>query len=189
MFYPLAEVKLSPHYNTRPAHLDVSLLVIHNISLPPRFYGGNYIDDLFLGQLSNDAHPFFAHIEGLQVSAHACIRRDGRITQYVPFDKRAWHAGVSSFQGRTDCNDFSIGIELEGCDDMPYTPEQYKALVALSLFIQKQFPAISIGRIVGHNDIAFGRKTDPGFAFDWAGYRQALLAKYQCSLVEMEASL
>lgn len=187
MIYPMADVKLSPYQNVRPDHTDVSLLVIHNISLPPRLYGGHYIDDLFLGKLSSEVHPFFEQIEGLQVSAHACIRRDGRVTQYVPFDRKAWHAGVSSFQGRKACNDFSIGIELEGCDDMPYTSEQYTALVELSVFIQTHFSAISIGRIVGHNDIAFGRKTDPGFAFDWARYRQALQAKHQHSHIAMES--
>ncbi len=171
--FPEAQQLHSAHYNERPT-AEVSLLVIHNISLPPRYYGGHYIEDLFLGRLDPDVHPFFAHIDQLQVSAHLCIKRNGQVVQFVPFDKRAWHAGQSSFQGRSQCNDYSIGIELEGCDDHPYTEAQYQALVSVTHYLQAHYPAITLGRIVGHSDIAFGRKTDPGASFDWGRYRSAI---------------
>jgi AmpD protein len=166
----------SPHCDERPYQEDtlvnnVDLLVIHNISLPPSQFGTSGIRDLFTGKLDPNAHPFYKEIAGLRVSAHCVIYRTGEVEQFVPFDKRAWHAGVSIFQGITRCNDFSIGIELEGTDELPYTDEQYHALTALSEFIIKHYPRISLGRIVGHNDIAPGRKTDPGVAFDWARYR------------------
>lgn len=164
----------SPHFNQRPADASVSLLVIHNISLPPNQFGGPYIDHLFTGQLDPDAHPFFHEIYKLRVSAHLLIRRDGELVQYVPFDERAWHAGVSSFQGVQGCNDYSIGIELEGADDVAYTPDQYRVLVAVTRQIMQQYPQLSLGRIIGHRDIAPGRKSDPGVAFDWALYRQLL---------------
>ena len=173
-FYPAAQYKPSPYYNERPHDETVSLLVIHNISLPPGYFGGDYISQLFQGILTVSSHPSFVSLQGLEVSAHACIKRNGAVVQYVDFTKRAWHAGISVWQGRTGCNDFSIGIELEGTDDIGYTHAQYAALKALTLFLQAQFPAISLGRIVGHNDIAYGRKTDPGVQFDWPRFRQSI---------------
>nr|WP_232358737.1 1,6-anhydro-N-acetylmuramyl-L-alanine amidase AmpD [Paraneptunicella aestuarii] len=158
----------------RPKDVQPSVLVIHNISLPPGQFGGGYIQDLFTGKLDPDAHPFFAEIAHLRVSAHCLIRRTGDIIQFVNFNQRAWHAGVSQFQGNAGCNDFSIGIELEGTDIKPYTEEQYQRLVVLSSAIMDQYPEITLGRIVGHNDIAFGRKTDPGVSFDWCQYRHRL---------------
>lgn len=172
--YPLAIHKDSPFYDDRPDASDVSLLVIHNISLPPGQFGTKGVEQLFTGTLNPDEHPFYADIAHLRVSAHCFIRRDGVIEQYVPFNKRAWHAGISSFQGREKCNDFAIGIEMEGTDEQPYTDAQYAALDTLSAQIISLYPAITLGRIVGHNDIAPGRKTDPGVSFNWAGYRQAL---------------
>ncbi|WP_026375956.1 1,6-anhydro-N-acetylmuramyl-L-alanine amidase AmpD [Aestuariibacter salexigens] len=164
----------SPHYSDRPADAQVSLLVLHNISLPPGQFGGDYIDDLFMGQLNKDAHPYFADIHHLRVSAHLLIKRDGAITQYVPFDKAAWHAGLSSFQGQPRCNEYSIGIELEGTDDSGYTNHQYHALLAASRQIVQHYPRTTLGRIVGHSDIAPSRKTDPGVGFDWCRFRQDL---------------
>ena len=164
----------SPHFNERPSGDCISLLVIHNISLPPGRFGGPYIDDLFLGRLDCGADPFFADLDGLRVSAHCLIRRDGEVIQYVPFERRAWHAGVSCFEGREGCNDFSIGIELEGTDDTPYTEAQYQALVSTTLALMVRYPEITGDRIVGHCDIAPGRKTDPGGSFDWHKYRQML---------------
>lgn len=164
----------SAHCDDRPDPQDISLLVIHNISLPPRIFGGPWIDDLFLGRLDPGAHPYFAEIAALRVSAHLLIRRDGRITQYVPFEKRAWHAGASCFGEREACNDFSIGIELEGADDIPYTAAQYAQLAAVTRALQLGYPAITPERITGHSDIAPGRKTDPGPAFDWAAYRRMI---------------
>ncbi|ELO1553620.1 1,6-anhydro-N-acetylmuramyl-L-alanine amidase AmpD [Aeromonas hydrophila] len=164
----------SPHHNERATPTDISLLVVHGISLPPGEFGGPFIDDLFLGRLDPDAHPYFAGIHQLRVSAHCLIRRDGELVQYVPFGARAWHAGVSSWQGREACNDFSIGIELEGTDEQPYTDAQYEALAGLSRTLSSHYPAITADRIVGHCDIAPGRKTDPGDSFEWPRYRQAL---------------
>lgn len=163
----------SPHQSPRPDN-EVSLLVIHGISLPPGEFGGPWIDDLFSGRLNPQAHPYFATIAGLQVSAHCLIRRDGELVQYVPFSARAWHAGVSSYAGRPACNDFSIGIELEGTDDSGYTEAQYKTLVAVTRVLLQHYPNLTPERIVGHSDIAPGRKTDPGAGFDWAYYRQLL---------------
>ncbi|MCY7294229.1 1,6-anhydro-N-acetylmuramyl-L-alanine amidase AmpD [Alteromonas sp. a30] len=165
----------SPFYNQRPLGQAPNLLVIHNISLPPGQFGGPYIHDLFTGKLNADEHPFFQEISHLQVSAHCLIRRSGEIVQFVNFNDRAWHAGVSTFQGRENCNDYSIGIEMEGTDVEPYTDAQYQKLIALSSTIMQHYPEISLGRIVGHNDIAFGRKTDPGVAFDWCRYRCQLV--------------
>lgn len=166
-----AEQQPSPHFNQRPANEDIDLLVIHNISLPPGQFGSSDITDFFLGHLEVARHPFFRQIEDLRVSAHCLVRRDGQVIQYVAFDDRAWHAGVSSFDGREGCNDFSIGIELEGTDDCPYTDEQYQALAGLTMTLQQQYSRISNDRIVGHSDIAPGRKTDPGPAFDWLRYK------------------
>ena len=159
----------SPNYNQRPQNIDIDLLVIHSISLPPGEFGGQYIEDFFCNQLDVTKHPYFKTIAGLKVSAHVLIRRDGRMIQFVPFSKRAWHAGESAFEGKGDCNDYSIGIELEGCDDMPYNDSQYSALRDLTLVLMQHYP-IAIDRIVGHSQIAPGRKTDPGPHFDWQQY-------------------
>jgi AmpD protein len=164
----------SPHHNERAAPDDISLLVVHGISLPPGEFGGPFIDDLFMGRLDPEAHPYFAGIHQLRVSAHCLIRRDGELVQYVPFGERAWHAGVSSWLGREACNDFSIGIELEGTDETPYTEAQYRALAVLTRAISERYPAITYEKIVGHCDIAPGRKTDPGASFQWDYYRQLL---------------
>ena len=172
--YKDAVIKVSPFFDERPDESAVSVLVIHNISLPPGQFGTKGIEQLFTGTLDPDEHPFYAEIAHLRVSAHCVIRRDGTVEQYVPFNKRAWHAGVSSFQGRQKCNDFAIGIELEGTDEQPYTEAQYQSLEAVSAQIISLYPAITLGRIAGHNDIAPGRKTDPGVAFNWTGFRQAL---------------
>lgn len=161
----------SPHQDPRPAEGDIDLLVIHNISLPPGEFGGPWIDDLFLGRLDPSAHPYFAGIVDARVSTHLLIRRDGSRIQYVPFDQRAWHAGASCFAGRERCNDFSIGIELEGSDHDRFTPIQYRSLVAATRAILSAYPRICVERIVGHSDIAPGRKTDPGPFFDWGLYR------------------
>lgn len=164
----------SPHYDLRPSVSEVSLLVVHNISLPPGEFGGGYVQSFFKGELDPVKHPFFQEISQLRVSAHCLIERDGSVTQFVSFEKRAWHAGVSSFQGNNRCNDFSIGIELEGTDDFPYTDAQYESLIGLSKILMVQYPKITLGRIVGHNDIAPGRKTDPGESFDWCRFRCAI---------------
>ena len=158
---------LSPNCDDRPTGDDVSLIVVHGISLPPGEYGGPWIDDLFTNQLDSSAHPYFAEIEGLQVSSHVLIRRDGELVQYVPFTRRAWHAGCSCYQGREACNDYAIGIELEGQDEAPYEDVQYRRLAELVATLRQHFPAIAADAIVGHSDIAPGRKTDPGPAFDW----------------------
>ncbi|MCE2572048.1 1,6-anhydro-N-acetylmuramyl-L-alanine amidase AmpD [Motilimonas eburnea] len=160
----------SPFCDPRPLGQDISLLVIHSISLPPAQYGGPYIDQLFTGQLNPAEHPYFGMIHQFKVSAHALIRRDGELVQYVPLTKRAWHAGVSSFQGREKCNDFSIGIELEGTDDSAFTDAQYQTLTELTQAIMMRFPQITSDRITGHSDIAPGRKSDPGTGFDWKKY-------------------
>lgn len=162
----------SPHFNERPFNETPSLLVIHNISLPPGEFGGPWIDALFTGNLDPQAHPFFADIAHLRVSAHCLIRRDGEIIQYVPFHLRAWHAGVSIYQGREACNDFSIGIELEGTDTLPYTDEQYQTLQAVTQLLISHYPQMA-EHITGHSDIAPVRKTDPGPAFDWMRFRKA----------------
>lgn len=165
----------SPHFDCRPDDESPALLVVHNISLPPGEFGGPWIDALFTGTLDPHAHPFFAEIVHLRVSAHCLIRRDGEIVQYVPFNKRAWHAGVSCYQGREKCNDFSIGIELEGTDTQPYTDAQYQQLAAITRTLIKLYPAIA-DNMTGHSDIAPGRKTDPGSAFDWAKFRTLVTA-------------
>ena len=167
----------SPNCDARPLGAVVDLLVIHGISLPAGQYGGPHIEALFLNQLDYAAHASFASLQGLRVSAHFLIRRDGELLQFVATSDRAWHAGVSSFQGRTACNDFSVGIELEGCDDEPYEEAQYVQLVALTRSLNASYPGLSSARIVGHSDIAPGRKTDPGPHFDWARYRRALAVK------------
>jgi AmpD protein len=165
---------LSPHFDARPKGLEPELIVVHGISLPAGEFGGPWIDHLFAGDLLADAHPSFRDTAGLRVSAHAVIRRRGDITQYVPFAMRAWHAGQSQYQGRSGCNDFSIGIELEGTDETPYTDAQYESLTALVKALLFTYPTLSAGRIAGHSDIAPGRKTDPGPAFDWPRWRGML---------------
>jgi AmpD protein len=167
----------SPNFNQRPDVGDISLLVIHNISLPPDEYGAGFVEDFFCNKLDANKHPYFAEICHLQVSAHVFIDRDGRLLQFVNFKDRAWHAGQSCFCDRDNCNDFSIGIELEGSDHQAYTEEQYQALVICTLAIQNSYPAINMDRIVGHSDIAPGRKSDPGDAFDWIQYRSRLLSE------------
>jgi AmpD protein len=161
----------SPHCDEREPDARISLLVIHNISLPPGEYGGPWIDDLFLGRLDPEAHPYFREVAGMRVSSHFLIRRAGELVQYVPCEKRAWHAGASSWKGRERCNDFSIGIELEGSDDVPFAEPQYETLVALTRAIVARYGMLDLA---GHSDIAPGRKTDPGPFFDWDRYRAAL---------------
>ncbi|MCH2159301.1 MULTISPECIES: 1,6-anhydro-N-acetylmuramyl-L-alanine amidase AmpD [unclassified Oleiphilus] len=160
----------SPNFNQRPDGSEPSLLVIHNISLPPGVYGGNEVDDFFLNRLDHDMHPFFDEIRGVEVSAHFYIRRDGRVTQFVSCLDRAWHAGVSTFCGRENCNDYSIGVELEGQDDDAFTDAQYESLVHLTRALMDEYPIVSKDNIVGHSDIAPERKTDPGPMFDWNRY-------------------
>jgi N-acetyl-anhydromuramoyl-L-alanine amidase len=164
----------SPNADERPAGVLPELIVVHGISLPPREFGGPWIDALFTNALDAAAHPYFAAICGLKVSAHALIRRDGEIVQYVPFHRRAWHAGASNYCGRARCNDFSIGIELEGADDVAYEPAQYTGLARLIEALVQAYPTLSRERIAGHADIAPGRKTDPGAAFDWLHLRRLL---------------
>ena len=154
----------------RPEDMDIELLVIHGISLPPGEFGGPCIDQLFTNTLNKDDHPYFAEVSDSRVSCHLLIDRGGEITQFVPFNKRAWHAGESKFMGRHQCNDFSIGIELEGCDDIPYTEAQYHSLARVTNIIVEQWSTISRDRIVGHDRIAPGRKTDPGKSFNWDYY-------------------
>ncbi len=170
------QVCRSAHFNPRPDGDVVSLLVIHNISLPPGEFGGGHVQRFFCGQLDSSLHPYFAEIAELRVSAHFLIERDGGITQFVSCDERAWHAGASRYAGRDNCNDFSIGVELEGTDDRPYTDAQYQALRELTQALQRAYPAITRQRITGHEFIAPGRKTDPGVAFDWRRYLCSLLA-------------
>jgi AmpD protein len=161
----------SPHFDDRPEGEAVSLLVVHNISLPPGEFGGPYIDDLFMGRLDPHAHPFFKEIEGLRVSSHYLIRRDGELVQYVDPDKRAWHAGVSRWNGREKCNDFSIGVELEGADDVPFSEHQYETLARLAKDLFARYGRLDVA---GHSDIAPGRKTDPGPWFDWERFRASV---------------
>lgn len=164
----------SPNCEPRPEGNKPELLVIHNISLPPGEFGGDAIEELFCNCLDWDSHPYYQEIRGLRVSAHLLIRRDGEPVQFVSFDERAWHAGQSCFEGRENCNDFSIGIELEGTDELPYTDRQYEMLADITSALLSAYPGMNSTRIAGHSDIAPGRKTDPGPAFDWPRYRQAL---------------
>jgi AmpD protein len=164
-------LRASPHFDERPAGEKISLLVVHAISLPPGEFGGPFIDELFMGTLNPGAHPYFAGLAGVRVSAHFLIRRDGCVIQYVPCDKRAWHAGESSWKGRGRCNDFSIGVELEGADDVPFAEPQYEALANLVRGLRMRYGAFDLA---GHSDIAPGRKTDPGPWFDWARFRASV---------------
>ena len=165
---------LSPHWDARPAGVLPELIVVHGISLPEGQFGGPWIDRLFCGNLPADAHPSFAAVATLRVSAHVVIRRDGVCTQYVPLLARAWHAGRSRYGGREACNDFSIGVELEGADTVPYASAQYQGLGQLICALCAALPSLSTQRVVGHSDIAPGRKTDPGPAFDWPRLRSLL---------------
>lgn len=157
----------SPHYDERPVATDIDMIVVHGISLPPGEFGSSAIPDFFCGKLDTGSHPAFADIANVRVSAHLLIRRTGEVIQFVPFDKRAWHAGESFYQGKTRCNDFSIGIELEGTDHIPYELAQYQQLSLVISLLRQTYPAITEDRIVGHVDIAPSRKTDPGPLFDW----------------------
>ncbi|HXU93481.1 MAG TPA: 1,6-anhydro-N-acetylmuramyl-L-alanine amidase AmpD [Gallionella sp.] len=160
----------SPNFDERPAGA-IDLLVIHNISLPPDEFGGDGVQRLFTNTLDAEAHPYYRTIAGLKVSAHFFIRRDGRLIQFVPCSKRAWHAGVSAWQGRERCNDFSVGLELEGCDTLPFTDAQYEMLHCLTLALRAAYP---LRGIAGHSDIAPQRKTDPGPHFNWLRYLSGL---------------
>jgi len=164
----------SPNFNARPEGEAISLLVIHNISLPPACFGTGKVQQFFQNRLDPAEHPYFESIQHLTVSAHLFVERDGAVTQFVSLLDRAWHAGVSCFDGRDGCNDFSIGIELEGTDELPYTDAQYRALERLTREIRRAWPVIGPERIQGHEHIAPGRKTDPGPAFDWRRYHAAL---------------
>ncbi len=166
----------SANCNPRPAGTWPELIVVHGISLPPGRFGSGDIEALFTNKLDPTAHPYFAEVAHLEVSAHFVIRRTGEVVQFVSTDERAWHAGVSSWCGREHCNDFSIGIELEGTDDAPYEDSQYDVLAALISVLRNHYPSIRSDAIVGHSDIAPGRKTDPGPAFDWQRVRQAQLS-------------
>jgi N-acetyl-anhydromuramoyl-L-alanine amidase len=167
----------SPNFNARPAGTPISLLVIHSISLPPCEYGGAAIENFFQNKLDAAAHPYFKTISAMKVSSHLLIRRDGEAVQFVSFEQRAWHAGVSQFKGVSDCNNFSIGIELEGCDNDGYTAAQYRRLASVTKLLQKTYPKITPTRIAGHCHIAPERKTDPGPHFDWKRFRTAIKKK------------
>ncbi|MCH7337313.1 1,6-anhydro-N-acetylmuramyl-L-alanine amidase AmpD [Acinetobacter sp. NIPH 2699] len=166
----------SPNFNARPAETDIQLIVIHNISLPPSQFGGGYIQQFFQNQLDWSVHPYFQSIEGMQVSAHLLILRTGEVIQFVNFNDRSWHAGRSSYLAQPECNDYSIGIELEGSDDLPFEPEQYQALIEVVKILRQTYPKIQ-NHIAGHSDIAPKRKTDPGLYFDWPLFRHLLSAK------------
>ncbi|HEX3847226.1 MAG TPA: 1,6-anhydro-N-acetylmuramyl-L-alanine amidase AmpD [Steroidobacteraceae bacterium] len=157
----------SPNRDSRPPGIEADLIVVHGISLPPGEYGGPWIDRLFTNTLPLDAHPYFAEIGPVRVSSHLAVSRDGEVTQYVSFGERAWHAGRSAYQGRAECNDFSIGVELEGTDTEAYEAAQYQALAQIVAALCAAYPKLSQDRLAGHSDVAPGRKTDPGPAFDW----------------------
>lgn len=165
----------SPNVDQRPTDCNLELIVIHNISLPPGEFGQGNVQKFFTNQLDCNEHPYFVEIKELQVSSHIFIERTGAITQFVPFNQRAWHAGESCYEGKHSCNDFSIGIELEGTDNIEYTDAQYRVLSALVVCLCMVYPTLSKRNIVGHSDIAPGRKTDPGPAFDWARLRSQLV--------------
>ena len=163
----------SPNYNQRPEHTEIQLVVVHNISLPPSQFGGGYIEQFFQNQLDWSEHPYFQSIEGMQVSAHLLILRSGEVLQFVNFNDRAWHAGRSIYLGKKECNDYSIGIELEGSDDLPFDETQYTVLAQVTAALQAAYPKI-LQHLAGHSDIAPGRKTDPGPFFDWVKFRTLL---------------
>ena len=164
----------SPNFNERPDDKEISLVIIHSISLPPKCYGNNYVEDFFLNKLCIDDHSYFKEIQNLKVSSHLYIKRDGELIQFVPFDKRAWHAGKSTYKGIDDCNNFSIGIELEGSDDDCYSDEQYKMLTMAVQKIIDHYPLIDKHSIAGHSDVSPLRKNDPGKKFDWERFLNAL---------------
>jgi len=164
----------SPNFDARPPGSNLDLIVVHGISLPPGSFGGPWIDQLFTNVLPADAHPYFATVSAMRVSSHLLVRRGGQITQFVRFTDRAWHAGTSCFEGREACNDFSIGVELEGADTLPYAEAQYAALAQIVRALCAAYPSLSAERVVGHSDIAPGRKTDPGPAFDWTQARRLI---------------
>jgi AmpD protein len=166
----------SPNFDPRPAGVEADLIVVHGISMPPGEFGGPWIDRLFTNTLPLEQHPYFAEVGSIRVSSHLLIKRDGAVTQYVKFADRAWHAGRSCFEGREACNDFSIGIELEGVDSLPYDDRQYAALASVVAALCAAYPGLSTERLVGHSDIAPGRKTDPGPAFDWPRARRLIAA-------------
>ncbi len=157
----------SPNFDERPKDEELSLIVVHCISLPPGQFEGTYIDQLFCNQLNPEEHPYFKEIYQIKVSAHLLIRRCGEIVQYVAFNKRAWHAGVSEYKGKTKCNDYSIGIELEGTETQQYTEKQYQQLTTVIKTLLNRYPNLSVQHITGHSNIASGRKTDPGESFNW----------------------
>jgi AmpD protein len=164
----------SPNFDQRQKLDDISLIIVHGISLPPNEFGGRHIDELFTNQLNPNAHPYFDKIKDLRVSSHFLIRRDGELVQYVPVHMRAWHAGQSVYMGRERCNDYSIGIELEGADEIPYEEVQYRQLSQLIRALVRDYPGLSLDRVCGHSDVAPGRKTDPGPAFDWQKLRDLI---------------
>ena len=167
----------SPNYNQRPEHTEIQLVVVHNISLPPSQFGGGYIEQFFQNQLDWSQHPYFQSIEGMQVSTHLLILRTGEVLQFVNFNDRAWHAGRSTYLAKKECNDYSIGIELEGSDDQPFEEVQYSVLAEVIATLQATYPKI-LQHLAGHSDIAPGRKTDPGPFFDWPKTR-ALIQQYK----------
>ena len=167
----------SPNFGPRPESMQVDLVVLHSISLPPGEYGGDAIERLFANELDWNTHPYFEKIRGLTVSSHFLIRRDGELVQFVSCDDRAWHAGASHWAGRDDCNDFSVGIELEGADDVPYTDVQYEALATLIKALRRAYPKLRRTDVVGHSHVSPGRKTDPGPAFDWDRLTRLLAAR------------
>ena len=171
-----AEFRESPNCSERPPDVQVILMVIHNISLPPGRFGGTHIIDFFQNKLDVSADEYFEEIKNLKVSSHLLIDRRGRVTQFVPFNKNAWHAGISHYQGQENCNDFSIGVEMEGTDSIDYTTKQYESLREITLSLMKAYPRIIIDNIVGHSDIAPERKTDPGESFDWSRFRSSLVS-------------
>jgi AmpD protein len=164
----------SPNFDARPPGVEADLIVVHGISLPPGEFGGPWIERLFTNSLPIDMHPYFAEIGGLRVSSHLLVARDGSLTQFVKFTDRAWHAGQSSYNGRSACNDFSIGVELEGIDTLDYEAAQYDALAEAVAALAEAYPGLSAERLVGHSDISPGRKTDPGPAFDWERARRCI---------------
>ena len=166
----------SPNFDARPSGVVADLIVVHGISLPPGDFGGPWIDRLFTNSLPRDIHPYFEEIDGLRVSSHLLVARDGALTQFVKFTDRAWHAGESRYEGRSACNDFSIGIELEGGDTVPYEAAQYDTLAEVVAALCDAYPRLSTDRLVGHSDISPGRKTDPGPAFDWERARRRIAA-------------
>ena len=164
----------SPNFNERPDQEEIRLIIIHSISLPPKIYGKTYVEDFFLNKLNIDEHNYFEQIKDLKVSSHIYIKRDGKAVQFVPFNKRAWHAGESSYKGVSDCNNYSIGIELEGTDDDFYTADQYDTLIEVTKGVINNYPLINKDSIVGHSDVSPGRKTDPGTKLDWDRFLEAL---------------